>query len=148
MINPFTFLDKHTNEYNEYSTVKLKDTSIDIGTEDKISLEQCATICTESVKCNSFDYCIDQAKDGHIDTLRCRLSTDVYNKAKVQQKAFSCSTYSKINPVKIFRKIEVPKDNPVGGGLVTFLSFLFLFVGAALGAGAAYYVIKYYFVAY
>lgn len=72
----------------------------------------------------------------------------LYAASKTTEKQFDCSVYSRIVPKTLTQKVEKLYDNPVSAGLTTFLSILFLALGAAIGFGAAYYVIKYYFVSY
>lgn len=108
-----------------------------------------ASQCKEAEFCNTFDYCYEKPEKGHLDTVKCRLTTQVYSTARVQKDhVFNCSVYSKLVPKILTKKVEKPYNNPVSAGLTTFLSILFLAVGAAIGFGAAYYVIKYYFVSY
>lgn len=80
--------------------------------------------------------------------MQCRWSNQVYSDSTTEKDQFDCSVYSKIAPRKLVQKVEKLYDNPVSAGLTTFLSILFLVVGAAVGFAAAYYTFKYYFVSY
>jgi len=139
---------KHSLEFNEYTAAKLKEP--DMGSHLQISLENCASLCiTSEDGCNSFDYCLEkEEKGGHLKTTHCHLSRSVYSSEVVEAKQFDCSTYSRIKPFLLTKTVDKYVDGPIHGGWVTFLSFLFLCVGVAAGAGIAYYVIKNYIVPY
>ena len=110
-----------------------------------MSLDNCASKCNEFETCNSFDYCTEKDKIGHISKINCRLSINVFRKDRVEEKNFfDCSTYSRITPKILSRKVNKYYDNPVSGGVTTFLSILFLLIGGALGAGLTYFVITRY----
>ena len=112
-----------------------------------LSLLPSSDLCVEAEHCNSFDICVEKDDKGHVKTMHCRLSTDLYTKDGVETN-FDCDVYAKLTPKKLTQKVEKLYDNPVGAGLTTFLSLLFLVIGAAVGFGAAYFVITKYFVSY
>lgn len=115
----------------------------------KKTLEKCASECSESSVCNTFDFCFQKSDKGEIESMTCSQSTKVFSKDIITEKEFECSTYSRIKTVKASKTVNkyVP-NGPIAGWVVGFLSFLFLVIGVAGGAVACYFIIKRFFVSY